>query len=287
MKVKIIAFEFPPYRGGIANYSHALAKCLAKNGDEVIVYTLNVASTGDGYAIIRPTWKLEDSKVVIVRKALSIIYRLYQYFFFLRIVTDVCTASKSDKIIVTSLFFDFSRIAITFFRLIGVKYQIVLHGLDIYELPQTLPTFFRAAVRNAEKIIFNSKSTSNLFRSTIFKPENEIVIPPLLDLNWIDQIDLLDRESVRKEIGIPSDIKIILSVCRLVHRKGIDLAIKSMLRYLKDRPDVVYAIAGQGEQFVLLEQMVPEEFQKRIIFLGQISDRMKFSLLKHASVFLM
>ncbi len=78
--------------------------------------------------------------------------------------------------------------------------------------------------------------------------------------------DLLDRYQLNGK-------KIILSVGRLVPRKGFDHTIKALPDILKQCPDAMYLLIGTGEQQQELEQLTREyNVEDKVIFAGRVSE---------------
>src|SRR5581483_7657204 len=82
------------------------------------------------------------------------------------------------------------------------------------------------------------------------------VVPPGVDVDRFRPIDERLRAETRMRCGLPADGRLILSVSRLIPRKGIDVLIGAASR-LKDRfPDVVVAIAGRGRDHARLQRLI-------------------------------
>ncbi|MBC7490157.1 MAG: glycosyltransferase family 4 protein, partial [Glaciimonas sp.] len=78
--------------------------------------------------------------------------------------------------------------------------------------------------------------------------------------------DLIERRGL-------SGKQVVLTLGRLVPRKGADMAIKAMAEVLKVKPDVHYLIVGDGELRKDLEHIIAEErLQDRITLVGTVSD---------------
>lgn len=78
------------------------------------------------------------------------------------------------------------------------------------------------------------------------------------------------EDELRQELKL-SHKKILLTITRLVSRKGVDTVIKAMPEIMRSHPDVVYLIVGDGPHKVHLEQLVEEmELQQAVRFIGKI-----------------
>jgi phosphatidylinositol alpha-1,6-mannosyltransferase len=79
-----------------------------------------------------------------------------------------------------------------------------------------------------------------------------------------------DTGEARRAIGFVAD-KMLLSVSRLVSKKGIDTAIKAFARVLNAHPSSKYVIVGEGEQKEELQQLaVKLGIRSSIKFVGSI-----------------
>ena len=287
MKVIIIAFEFPPYKGGIANFSFIMAKYYAIKGHSVSVFTLNPDTPSSRYfTLYKPFSRGALNQAFLIRKLLSAGYVFYQYLYLYRFLFRVMIMGKR-RVILTSLFYNFSWSTISFLRFFGIKYELVLHGLDIYELLRKKSSQFRNAIKSSSKLIANSKNTKRILHEKIPDSLEPSVFYPLLDTTVID--NLVDEDNnLFQRLDIKAGSKIVLTVGRLVKRKGIDIAIDGLRHFLKSNHEWIYLIAGEGEEKASLQSYVkkdPDLYQK-VKFLGKISDSDKFSLLAKSSVFI-
>lgn len=94
-------------------------------------------------------------------------------------------------------------------------------------------------------------------------------------------------ETLAQEEYFPGK-RILLSVCRLVERKGIDAAIEAFARIQSQYADIEYVIIGDGPDRNRLEQRVHElGVQERIHFLGRVDDNELAQWYKRCEVFIM
>ncbi len=76
-------------------------------------------------------------------------------------------------------------------------------------------------------------------------------IPPLLDA-----AEARDTDLVRRELGIPPEAKIILTVSRLVEEKGHRYLVEAAKEVLKEFPNAYFVIVGWGNQEESLKSQV-------------------------------
>ena len=111
-------------------------------------------------------------------------------------------------------------------------------------------------------------------RETYFKlPEGFFHVAPFgVDLNVFKPTK---EKKIRKELGIPEDAIVIITVCRLVAWKQVNMVISSLARL--GRENVFLLILGDGkEKQVLIQQSKNLGFEKRCIFMGHIKNPAPF-----------
>ena len=106
-----------------------------------------------------------------------------------------------------------------------------------------------------------SKALNSAARKSMVK------IAPGID---VDHFQPTDASELRKELGL-KDKKVIVSVGRLVHRKGQDHLIESMPEILKSVPDAHLLLVGEGPYRDHLQELVQKyEVQDSVTFIGRI-----------------
>lgn len=89
----------------------------------------------------------------------------------------------------------------------------------------------------------------------------------------------------RKELGLEGK-KIVLSVCRLDHRKRLGLLIEAFAKLSRQRNDLVLLIAGSGKEEAKLRSLSAQSgIAGKVVFLGAIEETRLRSLYQAADVF--
>lgn len=97
------------------------------------------------------------------------------------------------------------------------------------------------------------------------------VAPPPAELST-DYADPVAVEDMRRQFGLHGK-QVILTVGRLVPRKGIDLTLRSLAILSSEFPDLVYVVVGEGGYRPALEQLAREiGVSSRTIFTGRVPD---------------
>lgn len=103
-------------------------------------------------------------------------------------------------------------------------------------------------------------------------------IPSCVIYNGLDFEDSLlhraaDLSSVRVELNIPTDTRVVLVASRLEPEKEVDIAIRAFAQLVIDKPDTLLLIAGQGSQLSDLQKITRDlEVGNHVRFIGFRSD---------------
>ena len=142
--------------------------------------------------------------------------------------------------------------------------------------------WIRKILLHSCQIIANSNFTKNRLVEEYGIPQSLVsVFHPFVNVRAIE-------EAARGMAAIekPEGVKIILSVGRLVKRKGFDMVIAAMNR-LKDKP-YEYWIIGEGDDKARLTRLIQEyELQEKVKLLGNVPNPEIYRYFKACDVFIM
>lgn len=105
----------------------------------------------------------------------------------------------------------------------------------------------------------------------IGSPDRWHVMPLGLDLDRLLEVPM-EKTSARAELGLPQDAPIVGIVGRLVPIKDVDTFLDAARLVARERPDVHFVVAGDGELREALEERGRAELGERIHFLGWVMD---------------
>jgi len=142
-----------------------------------------------------------------------------------------------------------------------IPYAIVLHGAEI-GVPGRLP--------GARQLLARVVSAASLVVSAGSYPELEarravgddhpfppvVQIPPGVDTKRFRPLAAIDKAAARAHLGLPAGGRLVVSVSRLVPRKGMDTLIRAAARLAPEHPDLTVAIAGTGRDRLRLNRLV-------------------------------
>jgi phosphatidylinositol alpha-1,6-mannosyltransferase len=163
-------------------------------------------------------------------------------------------------------------------------YAVLLHGAEV-TVPGRLPAsrgLLARVLRHASLLIAAGPYPAAQARRLAPSPIE--VIPPGVDLDRFRPLDLDARAAVRRSFGLPADGRLVVSVSRLVPRKGMDTLIAATRSLAPSRPDLTVAIAGAGRdrrRLARLSRGAP------VRLLGRVPDARLADLYGAADVFAM
>jgi len=164
-----------------------------------------------------------------------------------------------------------------------LPYGIVAHDFEVSRSPARLNDSVRRGMmlKNASWIAANSRHTKSLLEAWgISGNKLTIVHPPLSEQIIRDSADLCGRGQNRAYN--------LLTVCRLVKPKGVDIVLRA-LKILDEREiPWRYTIGGEGPERKCLEELSRElRIRDRVQFLGYVTEDTKSSLFRQTDVFVM
>jgi phosphatidyl-myo-inositol dimannoside synthase len=170
-----------------------------------------------------------------------------------------------------------------------VPYGVILHGAEL-TIPARIPLVRRGIARTLQRATVVVSAGGYPLREAerlVGAPlTNAVVIPPGVDWPRYAPIRGEDRMAARRRLGLPADAVVVVSVSRLVPRKGMDVLIEAAASLARDHPQLVVAIAGAGRDGRRLRRLSARR-QAPVRFLGRVSDDDKATLLGVSDVFVM
>ena len=139
-----------------------------------------------------------------------------------------------------------------------VPYGVVLHGAEV-TVPARLPvlsTALRRTLADAEIVISASRYAACEARRLCPDMAPDHYVPPGVDVERFVPLSGERRQAARRRLGVGHGETMILSVSRLVPRKGMDRLIEAVARLATGRPDLRLCIAGAGRDSGRLERLI-------------------------------
>ena len=289
MKIQLQNITFYPSTGGIQSYLYSISKRLIEIGHEPTVLcslhikTLPRYDTHENINIIRhPYYKTH----VFPFNVLSPIY-------YVKKLEKLLKTNASDYDIIWSNFFLEAFASCKAFSekipIIYIKHAIASNMIKLYAshsndkvslklyLKSLYPQYFlieKQVVEECDKVVALSKMRAREICDTYnLDKDRVIVIPPGIDLKKF--YPSKKDTNLLKELNLPENCKIILTVCRLSFEKNLEMLINSFNKISND--NVFLIIVGYGTQKEYLEGLVKRlNLTKRVIFAGERNDIERF-----------
>ena len=169
---------------------------------------------------------------------------------------------------------------------IGIPYGVILHGAEV-TIPGRVP-IARSLIANVlqhAKLVVTAGDYSTKEAIRAAKQNLPVcVIPPGVDVDRFKPLNEQARSSVRERFNFKDDDEVILTLSRLVPRKGMDVLISATSELMKTRPRVHLLIAGTGRDLRRLKALA-HSTNAPVTFLGFVPDDEVSELYGMADVF--
>jgi len=169
----------------------------------------------------------------------------------------------------------------------GTPYLVWVHGNDLLGpcRYRVLRSLIRKSLLQAHAVIVNSSWTAGIVEALGIPPENIRIIAPYVDTEKFRPAPpdpaLLQRYKI-------SDQKIILTVCRLVERKGVDMTLEAIAALHAKHRNIKYLIVGDGPKRRSLERLTQNlGLGGQVIFTGLVPEAELVAHYNLASMFVM
>ncbi|WP_128893749.1 glycosyltransferase family 4 protein [Longirhabdus pacifica] len=274
-KMLLVTGVFLPGIGGMQNYYSHLCKNSGQN-----VTVLAPHYEGDEqfdakqpYRIIRGDF-FRDEKVNVTS--------------WIKLFRKTNRVIKQEKIEVTMYgYILIGLIGWIFNVLFGRKYMVSTHGKDVLEFKHipVLSMIAKMILKRAHRVVANSQYTKRIVMSYGVSPHKiDIVNPGVASIPGKKEKnqDLIEKYKLENKF-------VLLSVSRLVRRKGHDKVIEALPGIVRAVPNAVYVIVGDGPERERLEQLaITHNVGEHIVFVGKLGDEKEVEHFYHlCDVFIM
>ena len=154
-----------------------------------------------------------------------------------------------------------------------LPYDVVLHGAEV-TVPGRLPLSKQTlgyVLRRARHIVAAGGYPAAEAERAAGCPLPITVVPPGVDTDRFRPLSAAERGRARADFGFDDDTELVVSISRLVPRKGFDTAIRAAALLHKARPRLRLAIAGSGRDEQRLRGLAAS-LSAPVSFLGRLSN---------------
>lgn len=277
-RIILLAIDFPPLAGGISRYLFDIANSVAHSELEVITLPVSDSTNFDrshNLKINRIFWPIRQ-----VSYSSQIKYSAPLYF------VNLIKQRKPDFLICGQAHYTLLLPAWFYSKLTGIPFGVFTHGFDLkHPQKRFYRQLFNFLLLEANVVFTNSKATRDIALSIGVKSNQISIIRPFIrpkdNTPCLVPHEVLQRHKLRNK-------KCILTVGRLVERKGHDIVLRSLPQIIQQNPDVHYLIVGQGPYENTLKSLVSTMgLDSYVTFAGFVPDNELSAYYQIANVFVM
>lgn len=268
-KCLLVTTDYPPQRGGVAGYWSRVSESMPSDRWQVL--TSVSAKSGDDQGA--QVWRKPLLGLLIWPRWLRGACTTYETY----------KATKSELIVAAQLL-PVGSMAYLLHKFFRIPYVVQVYGMDL-ALARQHPRKARLAKRvllSAQAIIANSEATAALLADFSVPNERVTVVYPVPRQPEHDAVRI---ERLRQQHQLQGK-RVILTVGRLVERKGQDKTLEALTMLASTLNDLVYVIVGDGPYRQPLEQQA-NRVGVQTLFLGEVSDADRDAWINLCEVFVM
>jgi phosphatidylinositol alpha-1,6-mannosyltransferase len=274
-KLLIMTIEFPPQKGGIANYLAGLAGALPVGKVVVLAGKYNGAEDFD----IKQSYKIYRKKLftgILWPKWLPMVWHLWR-------------AVRQEKIeaVLVGQVLPVGTAAMFLKKFFKIPYFVSCHGMDILTAARDSgkKKLMNEILERADIIVVNSEFTKKeLLKLGVLENKMVVIYPCIREGDRVAPEKIYE---IKNRLGL-ADKKIIFTVGRLVERKGQNKVIEAMPKILERVPQAIYVIVGDGPEKENLKSKIENlKLENEVLLLGEISEEKRNAFYQLCDVFVM
>ena len=276
-KILLLTAEFPPQIGGIATLTSQVARELhgKKRGDKNIrVHVVTSVGKREGYDF--PVTRTPDFLNLKYLKILPLLFA----------TVYACLKDRPDRILLGKWTHE-AFVGFLLKKVFRIPYLTFVHGSEILKFSGggIKTSVVKKLLNESEKVIAVSSYTKGLVANVGLAEQKVKVVNNALNL---DSYDRTASGAYWDEKLALEGKTVLLTVSRLVRRKGHDVVFDTLYDLVADHPDIVYLIAGDGAYRAELENKVEDlGLDEFVRFLGFVDGDSLDQLFAAGDVFIM
>ncbi|PJE75800.1 hypothetical protein COV04_02550 [Candidatus Uhrbacteria bacterium CG10_big_fil_rev_8_21_14_0_10_48_11] len=267
----LFTIDFPPDRGGVGRMYEALACALAPQLRVYAPLPKNENDTELPFSIVRQPLLAEAGLlkwrklfwVLLLNKEKGREHELFIAGQVLPIGTALWAAS--------------------FFK--HIRYAVFVHGMDITVAAKVVRRrwLIRRILKRADVVLAANQFIEKKVIALGISRNKIAVIYPIVEVESSRE----QKEEARERLHVGHGYAL-LTICRLVERKGVQLVIDALETVWKVLPEVTYYVIGKGSFEEQLKKFASKtSHPDRIVFLGEVDDRTARSWRIAADIFIL
>lgn len=297
-RVVFLATDFRPMVGGIAESVHGLAEHLGRQLPVTVMTSVPQNGAGGdpaSYDLVRlppmPERRLGErigDGFAPTRKLQTGAYFLALRTYAGRTVDDMRRRTSGELAAVIGSWETTSHFWCAACRRAGIPYYLPAYGAEmLVPLYGALPEWRRQDFARATRVLAISRATADLAVDRLGVPLRPIVITLPVGPRPSSPALTARVTELRRDLGLKGR-PVVLTVGRLVARKGIDLVLQSVAALGAEHPGLTCIVAGDGPERLHLEGLVESlGIGGCVRMLGQVDEVTKWALYEVCDLFVM
>ena len=264
MKTLLFTIEYPPFKGGVANYYSNLVKFWPEPE--------NIFVLDNSLGKLFVSW-LPFKKSILAKRELF----------------KTIKEKSIDHILVGQIL-PLGGNALKAKKRLGVKYSVFLHGMDFAVAVSQKRKIkqVKNILQNCENIICVNSYVAKMAKQFLSDDSKIKIINPGISQKNIDiKPEIIEKI---KQCSFLQNKYLMLSVGRLVERKGVDMVLKTIPQLVDQIPELMYLIGGTGSDEYKIKRCyndLEEKYKKHVIFLGELDEDQKWAYMNLCDLFIM
>lgn len=277
----IISDNFPPCKGGgIAEWAYGVATILSRTGSKVTVLS---------------RWKNQSDIQIHRNQPFNVQamqgrdWNRYRYWYALYYLWKQLQNNTKSVVIATT--WELGE-PMNLLKLLYPEscYLVIAHGLEITKLyRKNQVRKFRKTIENAILTVAVSRFTRDEILGKISGTTAPVIfLPNGVDPSRFHPVDTCLE--LKKRLAIAPETRIILTLARVIERKGHDTVLKALPGIIREFPDTIYIIAGPWHPpyYEKLQSMISEYgLERHVLFTSFVDDRDLNSYYSMSDVYVM
>ena len=256
----LITYDFPPLTSGISTYLYNIGKRLPQSEYHILAPACTRDDAGDPFSGMAMHY-YPTIKNALLRALVLLPYAL-------RVMSR-----EKIRVVFCAVPVSIGVIGLLGKNIFNIPYCIFYYGGEFakYRRSACMMRILRAVLRHSTRVIAISDFTAEEVASYGIEREKIIKITPGVDTTVFREG--LDCGPLRKRLRLEGE-RVLLTVGRLVKRKGIDSVIRALPAVRKEFPQTTYLIVGDGPERENLQGLVQENsLSHAVLFLGSVSSK--------------
>ena len=285
LEILILAPDFKPNPGGVAEYVHQMARHLKSAGDEPVVLARPAEERNiDEYTVV----DYRDKVIPYEGPPWNLFGRYMTYRKNCRARRDMLEQYSPDVVWMTAPLYDGHLYPQHYWgsacRKTGVPYIITSHGSDSRRLAsEGAGSHAKKLVKDAERLLVVSSFVRDNLAKARLETGHATVLPNGVSLDCLEKSGYGGILPYGVDEGF-----MVLCATRFVGCKRLDILVRGMKTVIKQFPSAVLVLAGDGEERDDIRRVTEElGLKNHVRFPGYVAGPEKWACFERADVYAM